>query len=154
MQRCVSKEVCGIHINTPWLQIVTSGVRTSTASPMQRRRSFFVLRSYRQSKWFEICQTICLITLCRNMQHVDSFTCLYFVISLVSHQEFDKLDVTMETCIVQGIETLFRIRRCIDPTAHFLAHFALKLVNLVWVQWIRMALAAESRVVDLFEMLG
>ena len=64
---------------------------------MQWSALLFVLRGDPQAFLLEVCQTVSLITLCRDVQHINPLTGLYLIISLIAHQKFDQLNVTVET---------------------------------------------------------
>ena len=65
------------------------------------------------------------------MQHIDSLIGFDFVVGLVPHEEFDQLNVSMEACIVQRVESLLESRRCVDPLAHLFTHLEFYLVDCV-----------------------
>ena len=64
---------------------------------MQWSTLFFVLRGDPQALLLEVCETVSLITLCRDMKHINPLTGLDLIISLIAHQKFDQLNVTVET---------------------------------------------------------
>ena len=43
------------------------------------------------------------------MQHVDAFVCLDTIISAVTHEQLNELNVTMEAREMQRIEALLRL---------------------------------------------
>jgi len=59
------------------------------------------------------------------MEHVDPFVGFNSKVSLIAHQQFDKLHVTMEGGEVQRVEALFGKRRRVDPVRYVFANLLL-----------------------------
>ena len=69
---CVPNRVSCIDLTAPRLQVVTCSVWSCKACPMQWRASFVINRVDTDSLVSEVCQTVCLISLCCYMHHVNA----------------------------------------------------------------------------------
>ena len=104
---------------------------------MQRCALFLIPRLNWETTLFKICQTVCLVALSSHMQHINTFICLDSKISLISHQQLDKLNIAMKWCKVQRIEPLLRLGWCIYPICDASTHFLFYILNHVKGELVR-----------------
>jgi hypothetical protein len=121
----VAKEVFGINVDSPGLEVVASCVRCSAASPMQRRTFLFVTRLNREPLLFEVGQTESLVSLGGHMEHIDALVSLYSEVGFVAHQQFNQLHVSVERREVQRVKSLLGQRGRVYPIGHVFANLLL-----------------------------
>ena len=110
-------EILRVHINAPRLQVVRRRVRACDARPMQWFAPFSVFGHDREALCPEVSQAVSLVTLCRNMKHVEAKEILSVFVRTILHQCVNCIHISFKGCKVQRGELVLhcsRVNPCPD----------------------------------------